>query len=72
PTPDSDVDLLIIMETSLPPVEHARQAMRLLRPRSFPVGMVVKAPDEVNEALRQGSPFLREILEKEVVVYERK
>lgn len=71
PTPDSDVDLLVVMETDLPPIERARQVMRLLRPRRFPVDVVVKTPAEVESGLQQGSPFLREALEKGVVLYER-
>jgi len=36
-TPDSDVDRLVVMETSAPPAERYLAVSRLLRPRPFPV-----------------------------------
>ena len=71
PTPDSDVDLLVIMETSAPPTERHLAVSRLLRPRPFPVDILVKTPEEVRCALDEGDFFLGEILNHGRVLYER-
>lgn len=71
PTPDSDVDLLIILETDASYVERYLAVSRLLRPRPFPVDIIVKTPDEIMMALEGGDFFLREILTKGKVLYER-
>jgi predicted nucleotidyltransferase len=70
-TPDSDVDLLIIMETAMRPVERNRVVSRLLSPRKLPVDIVVKTPQEIEKSQRRVDPFLHEILNKGKVVYAR-
>ena len=73
PTPDSDVDLLVIMKTEASQKDRYLAVSRLLRPRRFPIDIIVKTPDEVHQALQnQGNFFLREILAKGKVIYERK
>lgn len=71
PNPDSDVDLLVIMDSVLSPAERALAVCRLIRPRPFPVDIIVKTPDEVREAIAGGDYFLRKILEMGKVLYER-
>lgn len=71
PTPDSDVDLLIILETDLPPKERSWQVSRLLIPRPFPVDILVKTPQEITLALKMSDFFIQEILSKGIVLYER-
>lgn len=71
PTVDSDVDLLIVVETDLPRRERVVQASLLLYPRPFPVDILVKTPQEIDEGLRKGDWFLQEILTKGTVLYER-
>lgn len=70
-TPDSDVDLLIVMETADPPVERYLAVSRLLRPRPFPVDILVKTPEEIRRALAEGDFFIREIMEQGQILYER-
>lgn len=72
PTPDSDVDLLVIMETSLPRTERFIEISELLYPRKFPVDILVKTPSEIKDALASGNFFIREILEKGKTIYERR
>lgn len=72
PTPDSDVDLLIIMDTDLPAAERFLLVSRLMRPRAFPVDLVVKTPAEVQAAIQKKDAFLCEILTKGRLLYERK
>jgi predicted nucleotidyltransferase len=70
-TPDSDLDLLVIMETDLPAAERTRKISRLLRPRRLPLDIVVRNPQEIQSSLRRVDPFVHEILEKGVVLYAR-
>lgn len=72
PTPDSDVDLLIILETDAPGKERSWAVSRLLLPRPFPVDILVKTPQEVAQALAKGDFFMRDILERGRVLYERR
>ena len=71
PTSDSDVDLLVVMETTASPVERYLAVSRLLRPRPFPVDILVKRPDEIQSALGTGDFFIREVLSRGQVLYER-
>jgi predicted nucleotidyltransferase len=71
PSPDSDVDLLIIMETSASRADRYLAVSRLLRPRPFPVDILVKTPSEISKALAEGDFFVREILSRGQVLYER-
>jgi predicted nucleotidyltransferase len=74
PTPDSDVDLLVVMETMRNQKEMYRAVSMLLHPRRFPVDIVVKTPKEVEEAIKGGkdnSFFIREIVRKGKVLYDR-
>jgi len=74
PTHDSDVDLLVIIETNGNYKEKVREISMLLYPRQFPVDILVKTPKEVEEALRGGVDngfFIREIVKKGKVLYER-
>ncbi|MBI3957998.1 MAG: nucleotidyltransferase domain-containing protein [Chloroflexi bacterium] len=71
PTPDSDVDLLVVMHTNASPRERHLAVARLLRPRLFPVDVIVRTPDEIRRSLRQRDFFLQEIFERGKVLYER-
>ena len=71
PTPDSDVDLLVIMETDAPSKERSWAVSRLLIPRSFPVDILVKTPEEIKNALAGGDFFVQEIITHGKVLYEK-
>jgi uncharacterized protein len=74
PTHDSDVDLLVIMETNGSRKEKHRAVSMLLYPRQFPVDIIVKTPKEVADAMKGGkdnSFFIREIMKKGKVLYDR-
>jgi len=71
PTADSDVDLLVIMETSDRPADRYLAVSRLLRPRPFPLDILVKTPTEISQALEKGDFFIREIVTKGQTLYER-
>jgi uncharacterized protein len=72
PTPDGDVDLLVIMKTKAREVDRYVAVSNLLYPRQFPVNILVKTPEEIKtESRKKGNFFMREILEKGKVLYER-
>lgn len=69
PTSDSDVDLLVIMETDLRPVEQAVEIRRRVD-FPFPVDLLVRTPRQVQERLAMGDPFWKEVLSRGKVCYE--
>ena len=74
PTPDSDVDLFVVIETNGKNKEMYRAVSRLLYPRQFPVDIIVKTPREVEEAMQGGKDngfFIREIVKNGKVLYDR-
>ncbi len=72
PTPDSDVDLLIILETTAAAKERYLAVSDLLYPRPFPVDILVKTPQEITLALKRGDFFIKELLTRGTVMYERR
>jgi predicted nucleotidyltransferase len=72
PTPDSDVDLLVVMDTAAPRVERYLAVSRLLDPRPFPVDIIVKTPAEIAAARASGDILIDEILARGLVLYERR
>ena len=71
PTSDSDVELLIVMESDQRPVARAASVSKILRPRLIPMDIMVRTPDEIRHRLEIGDYFFQEILEKGRVLYER-
>lgn len=70
PDPESDVDLLVLMEFEGLPQDQAYQIRRTL-PRRFPVDLLVRHPREVERRIQLGDFFLKEALEKGQVLHER-
>ncbi len=70
PTPDSDVDLLVVMETSSTQRERYRTVSLLLYPPQFPVDIIVKTPSEILQEFKTNF-FLREIVNKGKVLYDK-
>ena len=71
PTHDSDVDLLIVMESDERPATRAMRVSKLLRPRPFPMDILVRTPQEIQQRLEMGDYFIQEIMERGKVLYER-
>jgi predicted nucleotidyltransferase len=71
PAADSDVDLLIVMDSAERPAARAARVSRLLRPRPFPVDILVRTPQEIEHRLDIGDDFVRQILECGKVLYDR-
>ena len=71
PSDHSDVDLLVILETDARPADRYLAVSRLIRPRPFPLDILVKTPDEITQALAKGDGFIREIVTQGRVLYAR-
>lgn len=66
---DSDVDYLVIAESSLPRHKRSRSLYALFRPYPFPMDILVYTPEEVETQLRDPSSFLAEALSQAREVY---
>ena len=73
PDRDSDVDLLIIKETSERFIDRWVTVGRIIdgTHRSIPVEPLVLTPEELEKRLAIGDQFIREIVEKGRVLYGR-
>lgn len=69
PTPDSDVDLLVVMETTARSADRSWSVSRLLIPRPFPVDILVRTPSELEQDKRDF--FTKEIVSQGRILYER-
>jgi uncharacterized protein len=69
PSPDSDVDLLVILPFEGKAVAKSVE-MRLKIKQPFPVDLLVRTPEKIHERLALGDPFIRSILEEGKVLYE--
>src|SRR5262252_10905154 len=69
PTPDSDVDLLIAMDTSLRNVQQAVEIRKAVA-FPFPVDLLVRTPHQIAERLALGDEFFCEVLTKGIVLHE--
>ena len=66
----SDIDLVVIKQTSLPFLERLREMRRLLHPR-VGTDILVYTPEEFEQLSQRRLFFQEEILGEGVVVYER-
>ena len=71
PKPESDVDLLVVMDTPLRARQQRLEISRAVSPRPFPLDIVVRTPHELAERIALGDLFLREITTRGKVLYER-
>jgi uncharacterized protein len=71
PGPDSDIDLLIIKETSERFIDRWVTVQRILTGthRGIPVETLVFTPQEIERRLAGGDQFLAEVLEKGKILY---
>jgi len=68
--PDSDVDLLVIMDFEGRPQTQALEIRREIE-RNFPLDLIVRKPSEIDYRLREGDYFFKDIMENGKVLYER-
>ena len=69
PRPESDVDLLVIMDT---PLRESEQAYQICREIDYLFGLdlLVITPQRLKQRLEWGDSFLREIMHKHIALYE--
>jgi len=74
PDEHSDLDLLIVKETSKTPFQRRVEVGRIVQDRSrrTPIQPLVITPAELEERTRRGDPFLTEIIERGEVLYDAK
>jgi len=68
-TEDSDVDLLIVCPFEGRSVDKSVEIRMRLRPK-FPIDLLVRSPQKVQQRIDMGDEFIRGILEEGKVLYE--
>ena len=69
PRPESDVDLMVVMET---PLSEMRQSVEILKATSYRFGLdlLVYTPHRLAQRLEWGDPLVQEIITLGKVMYE--
>lgn len=72
PTEDSVINLLILKNTDERRVDRLAQVKRIIyNPNcKIPVSLLVYSPEELEERLRKGDEFIKEIIQKGTILYE--
>ena len=72
PSPDSDVDLLIIKDTPDRFIDRWSTVQRILSDRKRKIGVdtIVVTPDELSRSIAKGDPFANQVLTKGRVLHE--
>lgn len=70
PSPESDVDLLIVVETTRSTLELSSEISQKLR-HNFPIDIIVRTPQEISKRIKHGDFFIQNVMEKGKVLYER-
>jgi predicted nucleotidyltransferase len=71
PDLDSDVDLLVVMDSDEPMAQRIRRVTEVAKVRFLPIDIIVRTPAEMAQRLVMGDFFLAEILDKGKVLYRR-
>jgi predicted nucleotidyltransferase len=66
---DSDVDVLVVLPFEVRCAQKAAEILIQTDPR-FPVDLLVRTPQQVEERVALGDYFIKEIIEKGKVMYE--
>jgi predicted nucleotidyltransferase len=69
PTPDSDVDMLVVMPFEGRAVEKSVEIRMKLLP-DFPLDLLVRTPENIEQRLSMGDFFMHDIIHKGKVLYE--
>ncbi len=70
PTVESDLDLLIILNTEKSTLETSID-ISLAIAHNFPMDIIVRTPREINRRLNSGDFFIKDVIENGKVLYER-
>ncbi len=69
PTVESDIDLLVVMPYEGSPFRQAGEILKRLQ-IWMPVDLIVRSAEEIEQRLRIGDRFMREILDRGKVMYD--
>jgi len=70
PTPDSDVDLLVILPFKGKNFKESLRIINAVNPQ-FGADVLARRPDDTRWRYEQGDPLVREALDKGKVLYEK-
>ena len=70
PTPDSDVDLLVVLAFEGKNLYKSLEILNRANP-TFPIDLLARRPDDTERRYREGDPLIREALDRGKVLYER-
>ncbi len=68
PKPHSDVDLLVSMRFEGNALNEAARILRKLKP-AFAVDLILHRPEQIQQRLEWGDPFVKEAVERGRVLY---
>jgi predicted nucleotidyltransferase len=68
----SDIDILVIMDYSEPSPRVAAKISLIAKPRYIPMDILVRTPDEITQRIEIGDYFIKRVLTKGRVLYERR
>src|SRR6266704_3993645 len=67
--PDSDVDLLVIMDSGQHPSRTAAEITCRVHPRRYPLDLIVRSPEMVRTRLQMNDWFMRDVMREGRVLY---
>ncbi len=68
PGKDSDIDLLVVLRHNESAIKKASD-IRLALPADVPIDVIVRTPERIKERLAMNDFFIREIIERGLVLY---
>ena len=68
----SDVDYMIIAESTLPRFKRSRELYKVLRPHPFGMDIVVYTPEEIERGKRTPVSFISSVLQEGKTLYDRR
>lgn len=68
---NSDVDLLVVMNTKKRPIDQRYEIYKSLTPIHFALDIVVRSQDDIQRRIPRGDWFLKEVYETGKMLYAR-
>jgi UTP:GlnB (protein PII) uridylyltransferase len=67
--PDSDVDLLVIIDSDQHPSRTAAEITCRVHPRRYPLDLIVRSPETVRARLQINDWFMRDVMREGRIIY---
>lgn len=71
PDENSDVDLLVVMNTKKRPIEQRLEIYRTLTPIHFALDIIVRTEDDIRQRIPLGDWFLKEAYQEGKILYAK-